>query len=153
MREDMKFVVLDRPRLNHDFRICKGERRKLQCDWETLPQRESMKVHWHFHRRYKAQRLVGRDDRRKQFNDHLSPLRRFLKTRLGSDWNDLNSEIRQEASTRTVLGFHLMHHFWRMIRRNVFVVDGVVFSNRSQQLSSGSFYIDPTSNKLCCIGS
>ncbi|MBA4077314.1 MAG: hypothetical protein C0508_19950, partial [Cyanobacteria bacterium PR.023] len=77
----------------------------------------------------------------------------FLKTRLGSDWNDLNSEIRQEASTRTVLGFHLMHHFWRMIRRNVFVVDGVVFSNRCQQLSSGSFYIDPTSNKLCCIGS
>lgn len=153
MREDMKFVVLDRPRLNHDFRICKGERRKLQCDWETLPQRESMKVHWHFHRRYKAKRLVGRDDRRKQFNDHLSPLRRFLKTRLGSDWNDLNSEIRQEASTRTVLGFHLMHHFWRMIRRNVIVVDGVVFSNRCQQLSSGSFYIDPTSNKLCCIGS
>ena len=153
MREDMKFVVLDRPRLNHDFRMCKGERRKLQCDWETLPQRESMKVHWHFHRRYKAKRLVGRDDRRKQFNDHLSPLRRFLKTRLGSDWNDLNSEIRQEASTRTVLGFHLMHHFWRMIRRNVFVVDGVVFSNRCQQLSSGSFYIDPTSNKLCCIGS
>ncbi len=153
MREDMKFVVLDRPRLNHDFRICKGERRKLQCDWETLPQRESMKVHWHFHRRYKAQRLVGRVDRRKEFNDHLAPLRRFLKTRLGSDWNDLNSEIRQEASTRTVLGFHLMHHFWRMIRRNVFVVDGVVFSNRCQQLSSGTFFIDPTSNKLCCIGS
>ncbi len=153
MREDMKFVVLDRPRLNHDFRICKGERRKLQCDWETLPQRESMKVHWHFHRRYNAQRLVGRVDRRKEFNDHLAPLRRFLKTRLGSDWNDLNSEIRQEASTRTVLGFHLMHHFWRMIRRNVFVVDGVVFSNRCQQLSSGTFFIDPTSNKLCCIGS
>ncbi len=150
MRSDMKYIVLDEPRQNHDYRENKGEKRKQQRGLENLPLRESMKTRWHFHHR-KSTRIVGRDDHRKNFSDHLGPLLGFLRSRCGRPWDEVHSEIRKHADYHSVLGFHLVYHFLKLVKRQVFIRDGLVITAKQDILCSGQFYVHPETGLLCCI--
>ncbi|MDX1986121.1 MAG: hypothetical protein SFV17_05500 [Candidatus Obscuribacter sp.] len=151
MREDMKYLMLDRPRVNHKNRQCKGEKRKAQRGLEFLPLHEPMKRRFDFHCRNKGTRLVGREDHRKQFSDYYAPILRFLRSRVGRKWDDVNSEIRREADSKTVLGFHLVFHVKCLVRRSVYLVDGRAYSTKHNELTKGEFYVHPDSGLLCQV--
>lgn len=102
--------------------------------------------------RPKSTRLVGPEDHRKEFNDHLAPLVRFLQSRLGKAWSEVNSEIRQEANSRSMLGFHLVVHFKAMVKRNVFIVDNLPVNTKGLPLRPGVFYVNPETGILSRAG-
>lgn len=154
MRKDMRYLVLDRPRINFGCGDCKGEKRKLQRAFEDAPIRESMRARWHFHnRRQSGARLVkaGREERRKQFNDYLAPLLGFLRSRVGRDWDWIDSELRQHADTGSVLGFHLLYHVHKLVYRHVLVHDERVCTIRGDKIAPGYFYVHPHTHKLVMV--
>jgi hypothetical protein len=87
MRADMGKVLVERPRLGSrdGSRPKKGYRKRLQKAFDSgdpLPVREGMKV---------------RCGRGKHFNEHLGPLRRFLNSNVGRQWDKI-SMARQVAN-------------------------------------------------------
>ena len=47
---------------------------------------------------------------RKEFSDHISPLKRWLNKQVGRPWNSIWSEICKAVDGRDVIGKHLLDH-------------------------------------------
>lgn len=71
--------------------------------------------------------------------DHLRPLERWLRSRIGQDWDALWSEACQVADRRSLSGWHLRQH-----------IDVLVETERRliQEPGFRGFYVDPCSGKL-----
>lgn len=99
MRKDMSRVIITRRRRLH------GPRRYKHND---------------FSRRWRhadpTHEPMSRGRGTKWFDDHLSPLRRFLEKRVGRPWNDVWSEICRQADRRSVVGRHLRDHVRSYVR-------------------------------------
>lgn len=154
MRQDMQIILLGRPRRRGGI-CCKRKNKTagamLRHHPEDLPQRESMKARWHFHYRGKETRYAGSPDHRKQFNDHMAPLVRFLAKHVGLKWDDVYSEIKEaELTSRSMLGTHFIFHLWDLVKRNVHVVGQVLWRDHSL-LRPGKFYIHPDTGTLCRV--
>jgi hypothetical protein len=92
MRPDMHKVIVERPRFGgHGAR--KGRRPR---DLEGLPAKLGMR------------RPYG--DKGKELNDHLGPLRRFLRKQVGRPWDKVYSEICAERRAGNILYDHLRRH-------------------------------------------
>jgi hypothetical protein len=100
MREDMPRVITERPRIGHErrYRDVRRAKFRLARHLEDLPTHEGMR------RPYR----VG--DERKQFNEHLSPLRRFLEKQVGRLWDEVYSEICKGLRVDSVLHAHVRGH-------------------------------------------
>lgn len=75
MRADMAKVIVERPRIGGLY----ARRRRRPRDIEDLPTAEAMG--W-------------QHGRTKEFSDYLSPLRRFLHSRVGRNWDRVYAEVR-----------------------------------------------------------
>ena len=71
--------------------------------------------------------------------DHLRPLERWLRNRIGQDWNDLWSEACQVADRRNLAGWHLRQHLDMLVETERRVIQENWFCG---------FYVDPRSHKL-----
>lgn len=71
---------------------------------------------------------------RKNQGDKLQPLRRFLRSRVGRQWDEVFSEICEVNDKRSMLGFHLLTHLAQMVEAH-----GI--KNRSQHFPE-DFYED-----------
>lgn len=92
----------------------------------------------------------------KSLSDHLGPLRRFLKSKVGEPWNDVYSELCQRLDANTMAGQHVIGHLWYYVEQHVELIDGIPYrktylSHRSHQLISyrDQFYIHPETGILC----
>jgi hypothetical protein len=93
MREDMAKVIVERPRIR-PFSSRKGRRR----DPDDLPFREGFR---------RGASLRGD---RKQLNENLKPLRRYLERQVGRPWDKIYSEIAAHLRADSAVQQHVRDH-------------------------------------------
>ncbi len=93
MREDMAKVIVERPRIPA-FKVRKGRDRSI----EDLPFREGMR---------RGHALHGD---RKELNENLAPLRRFLESQVGRPWNKVYAEISAHLRVDSAVQKHVRDH-------------------------------------------
>ncbi len=116
MRADMGKVLVERPRLGRrraERWPGKGYRKQLKkysdAD-DSPPAREGMKDSY------------GHNT--KHFNEHLSPLRRFLDANIGRPWDRVYSEICQFVDRDNVVQKHILTHLFDYVVIQTVMIDG-----------------------------
>jgi len=131
MREDMARVIVERPRIKSY-----GDRKGRRLEIDDLPAREGM-------RRARAER-----GERKQLNENLAPLRRYLEKQVGRPWDKVYSEIAAHLRVDSAVQQHVRDHLRDFVaitpRRDIrhwrFSRPGLWWQR---------LYVDPTSGLLC----
>jgi hypothetical protein len=93
MRNDMAKVIVERPRIR-PFSSRKGRHR----DPDDLPFREGFR------------RAAAMRGDRKQLNENLKPLRRYLERQVGRPWNKIYSEIAAHLRVDSAVQQHVRDH-------------------------------------------
>ena len=110
MRSDMDKVIVERPR--HGSRMrgpSKGYRRAFErCAWEDQPKREKIRL-----------------NKSKHLNEHLGPLRRYLRSQVGRPWNKVHAEICANISRDSAVQDHVRDHVDGYVETQVEYIDGV----------------------------
>lgn len=76
-------------------------------------------------------------------------IRRFLKSRIGKNWNDVYSEICEDADVRSFEGNHLREWLSCVVEINTRIEDGEIVSEFGYKITSPEdFYVDPNTNIL-----
>ena len=135
MREDMAKIIVERPRTGGGSKTPKGSIGRSQCiPLDELPSKQGMRRAW--------------SGNRKMLNENLAPLRRFIESKVGQPWNDVNSEIRQRVNLNSAVQLHIWQHVMDSVCIHANVRDGKIihFGNpwRSYQ-----YYVDPSTGVLC----
>lgn len=94
--------------------------------------------------------------RTKHFSDNLSPLRRWLRSKVGQSWDIVYSEICQKIETRTLCGRHLLVHLEEMVEDRVRLIEGMPYSLKKGldpivYWGRGEFYVHPETRILCQV--
>ena len=63
----------------------------------------------------------------KFLNDNLSPLTRFLESKLGKHWDKIYSELCHKMDPNSMTGQHLIEHLMWYVELNVEIRDGRVY--------------------------
>lgn len=140
----MRHVIIDRPRRGGDGGksiLPKGSKKQLQkTPWEDQVKFESSA----------PGRLYGWEC--KELNEHLSPLIRWLNSKIGTDWDEVWSEICDGLSVRNATTAHVRDHADRYVEKNCMVKDGKILNSRGIPLNGEwrflEFYVDPCNNTL-----
>ncbi len=141
MRSDMTKVLVERPRIGGGYardRDRKELDRMPPDEWRT---HEGMRARW--------------KGRRKSFNDHLGPLRRYLLSNVGRPWNLVFSEICREIRGGFPVREHFLLHVNQHVEKCVILIDGVpcygqgrVFGTPLNPRWRPSLYVCPKSGLL-----
>lgn len=78
-------------------------------------------------------------------------MRRFLRSRLGKPWNDVYSEICQNADCRSYNGYELRNWLDYLVDQNCKMIDGVVYDDRGEVAIENhwrTFYVHPETGIL-----
>lgn len=107
MREDMDKVIVERPRFGSRAPSRKKGYRKYcqKAGVENLPRREPLPGRWH-----------GRE---RMLNEHLGPMRRFLRSRVGRPWNKIHQELCEHVSFNNAVQMHVLTHVFDYVSRLV----------------------------------
>ena len=147
MRSDMGKVVTERPRYGHanrskktGFHVRKYEEGQFDDSPKRLPS--------------SRRRQYGWDG--KEFSDRIGPLRRFLQSRVGRNWNKVFSELSEVLSKKNLPGQHIWQHIWLEVELHCIIgEDGKVYHKNS---SFGrrfkifkSLYVHPKTGILCQV--
>ena len=95
MRADMYEVLIERPRSGWRLKHRRGNKPQVR-DWDGEDGFED--------------RTAPRPRRTKWFDDHLQPLRRWLRAQVNRPWDKVYSELRATIDGRSVTGRHLLDH-------------------------------------------
>jgi hypothetical protein len=153
MRSDLDKVVTERPRRGSDCRNLKtGARFRdyegAEEDRYSLPKRGKMVM---------GNRELGPHDESKDFTDQLGPLKRWLESQVGRNWDTVYSEIKQAFPDSNKQNHHLIEtHLLGYIERHaiveksrkgrrVFLISGY---NGKRELRPGDIYVDPETHVL-----
>lgn len=141
MRQDMARVIVERPRVGGGY--TKGQNKNCR-DLEDLPTRESMR------RRHKE---------RKELNENLAPLRRYLERNVGRPWNKVFSEICEHIRVTSAVQKHVRDHVQWEVETNTFLGDdgrvydrnpyGPICLSEPCRYSRPTLYVHPKSGLLC----
>lgn len=136
MRPDMSKVIVERPRLGGG-----APRKGRALDYDDLPSHEGMtsphRTHW----------------RGKSFNENLSPLRRFLESRVGQYWPKVYAKICENLRPSSTIQQHVRDHVEGFVAVRTVIKDGVIWihdGRRVHRLDDGweRLYVHPTSHCL-----
>ena len=140
MRADMSKKLVERPRGGWQTRNNTVLRGRQAVDLESLPRRSRMRPD---------------HGSRKHLSENFAPLLRFLRTRCGTPWDRVESELRQGLDLRSATQIHIFEHLYDFVAVHAEVQDGVVFDvgrtwgGRQELRRNGrSFYVDPKSGLL-----
>jgi hypothetical protein len=101
MREDFAKILCTTARYGSRLKneTVRRQRRKFKAgEVESLPKKQGMKP-------------KGRSfETRKELNEYLNPLKRFLRSRIGKQWDDVYSEIREHFGKDSATHFHIFQH-------------------------------------------
>jgi hypothetical protein len=132
----MSKVIVERPRLGGG-----ASRKGRVLDYDDLPSHEGMasphRRHW----------------RGKSLNENLSPLRRFLESRVGQYWPKVYAEICENLRPTSTVQQHVRDHLKDFVAVRTSIKDGVIWVHggwRVHRLDDGSdrLYVHPTSHCL-----
>ena len=77
----------------------------------------------------------------KDFSDLISPLKRYLRTCVGTPWRTVHSELSLKLDRRSVSGSHIWGHVMQEIRIDCYIGDdGLAYSNDRRYLGRGCEY-------------
>jgi hypothetical protein len=144
MRSDMAKVIVERPRHGPRQKYRKGYRKR----WQKLNPED-----WPHHESIYAK------GRSKFFNEHLGPLRRYLRKQVGRPWNKVFSEICQNLRVDSAVQSHVRDHLEDFVETRVIDVDGVLCSSNHPvgwplvRSSWKEFYVCPRTGLLRTIRS
>jgi len=142
MRSDMAKVIVERPRIGSRAKTRKkGYRKYLKSmPIEDLPRNEPLLGRW-----------KGRD---KFLNEHLGPMRRFLRSNVGRLWNHVHRDLCEYVSFDNAVQSHVLDHIYDYVHEHVEVEDSsTVFTShhswwRRRKLEEGAMYVCPKSGIL-----
>ena len=101
---------------------------------------------------------------RKILDENLNPLKNFLRSRVGHNWDDLFSEISEVNDFRSAIGHHILEHLFHYVDLNVIEIDGQLYkffpfgqgskrlrlvTDKRSVLGNNDFYVDPNTRLLC----
>ena len=129
MRSDMDKVIVERPRRGGDsYRSV----RRRNGRGEELPTHQSMK---------KAHRV------RKELNENLKPLERFLNARVGHLWDKVYAELNEHVKVSNAVQAHVRQHLPGMVEMHPLVNEyGQMCAKGWRGLTPlrvGDLYVDP----------
>ena len=100
--------------------------------------------------------LIKTKTRTKYLSDHLGPLRRLLRSKVGKPWDEVYSELRKRLDFITVTGLHVLSHVWDFVYKDVEIIDGEVYVKPGTRRFGGGFggrtdrfYVHPETGILC----
>jgi hypothetical protein len=143
MRRDMAKVIVERPRSGSRLPARKkGYRKQLQkTPFDELPTREPMLGRWR-----------GMD---RSLNEHLGPMRRFLRSRVGRPWNKVHQELCAHVSMDNAVQKHVLTHVFDYVHRLVDVAGRKVTLRiglgRGRLLRPGELYVSPRTGLLLAV--
>jgi hypothetical protein len=130
MRDDMMKVIVERPRHGHYYSNWQARMDRVQAkmkDPEDLPARLPMKpkIGW-----------------TKGFSENLSPLYRFLISRVGEKWDDVYSEISEQIKPGSTIQEHIRVHLFDFIEtKTAMVGDEICIRDDRRGYISGERYL------------
>lgn len=136
----MAKVIVERPRYGSSLPSQKkGYLKYLQTTApDELPRRESMLGRWRGMQR--------------SLNEHLGPMRRFLRSHVGRPWNNVHQELCEYVSFENAVQKHILTHVFDYVERDVALVDGrpayVRGWRRGCLLAEGQMYVCPETGLL-----
>lgn len=139
MRKDMSKVIVERPRLGGKH-VRKG--RAIQ-DLDLMTSHEGMRDPY----------LKGYNY--KELNENLAPLLRFLKSRVGQNWDQVWSEISQNIRATSAVQQHVRDHVTDFVETKTRVDEhGEIWccDGSPRPLTDANwvrFYVDPDTKSLC----
>jgi hypothetical protein len=142
MRWDMAKVIVERPRYGSRLKAGKkkGYHKYLRrTGLENLPRREPMLGRWRGMQR--------------SLNEHLGPMKRFLRSRVGRPWNKVYQELCENVSLDNAVQNHVLTHIFDYVHRRVEVRGEHVIDTDgrgwwSRELRTGALYVCPRSGVL-----
>lgn len=158
MRQDFNKLLCERERYNSgsSFKEVRHEKRFIHArdldEYSDFASREGMKS------RYKKSSKV----RGKDFKENLNPLKSFLHSSVGRNWNKIYSEICSTFDKRSVINQHILIHLFQYVETKIVVGDDgrlkyfMPYSWSSKEsawkdIKTGYFdyYVDPRDGRLC----
>lgn len=149
MRSDMAKVIVERPRAHSSdrHRAHGYKRREQRTPLDELPKRERMWEH---------------REQTRELNEHLGPLRRYLRKQVGRPWNKVYSEICQHIRLDSAVQSHVRDHVDQEVEQQVYEKDGKLYHASGylrdyplDQVRYGGerdvLYVHPRTGLLCAI--
>ncbi|MCA9656082.1 MAG: hypothetical protein H6712_24110 [Myxococcales bacterium] len=130
MRRDMDKVLCERPR----WGMRTKRRRRYRGPLEDAPRFESSSRH---------------RGGTKALNEHLGPLRRWLRQQAGRPWDAVYGELRANISPRNAVQMHIWQHAEHYVARHVMMIDG----KPHHRPGAGWAYLraEPVSSRRCPV--
>ena len=140
-------IVIERPRSGRRVSLKKQTGFKKQLDYITQEASEDGLFNSY---------LIKPRNKSKYLSDHLGPLRRFLRSKVGKPWNDVYSELCDRLDSSTMAGQHVLAHVDDYVERHVELIDGVPHykSRRHIPLTNWRYiqlYVHPETGILCDV--
>jgi hypothetical protein len=132
MRSDMARVIVERPRIPA-FNSRKGRQRPL----EDLPSHEGMR---------RSRALCGD---RKDLNENLTPLRRYLERQVGRPWSKVYSEIAAHLRVDSTVQQHVRDHLRDFVAVKPRRLNHGWHPVGRENLWWQPLYVDPVNGLLC----
>jgi hypothetical protein len=95
----------------------------------------------------------------KYLNDHLNPIKRLLRSKVGQPWNEVHSELNTRLDANTMAGRHVLDHVRDYVIEHVEMIDDVPHrkAHRRSHWQSAilgtrhddEFYVHPETGILC----
>jgi hypothetical protein len=138
----MDKVIVERPRIGSRAKSRKKGYRKYiaSTPMEELPKREPMLGRWR-----------GRD---KWLNEHLGPMRRFLRSNVGRPWEKIHQDLCEHISFDNAVQSHVLDHIFDFVNEHATVIRSCTvyaqwrWTGNVRKLSVGEMYICPKSRIL-----
>src|SRR5688572_12164704 len=99
MRKDMSKVIVERPRSGRAAAGLRRGRTRALADDDGEPIRVKG-----------AREPIGREQKTKQLNETLNPLKRYLASNVGRAWNKVFSEISEHLKPTSTVQQHVRDH-------------------------------------------
>jgi hypothetical protein len=136
VREDMAKVIVERPRRG-GYGARKGVTKRLTDDVRS--ERETK------HEGMRPRRVYDR----KELNENLKPLYRWLDAQVGRPWSKVYSELRAQLDLRSATQLHILQHATGLGRGGRGYVDTSPMIKSDGTLDSrGGLYVDPKTGIL-----
>ncbi len=157
MRKDLAKVLTEKPRSGSDSRNLKTrfhengfDDRESREDKYSFPKKGKMLMH---------NRDLGSHDGSKNFTDVLGPLKKWLESQVGKNWDKVYSEIKETLPNTNKQNHHLIDtHLPQYIHRDVEVVKtkkgrkvydkNRLYGYEVAELWKGELYVDPDTHVI-----
>lgn len=123
MRQDMFEVIIERPRRGGygEGRYSRSKEKLRRGMWEAAWEGEDAELP-----PPDKSPIRDRYYSRRYLNENLQPLVRFLDSRVGRNWDDVYSEIKEHLSPRSAVQQHVIDHLKQYVVTSTVIEDGVI---------------------------